>query len=140
MAEIVYTGSRKYAAVTPMCCGLSRQKVDFRTLQRVAATLQWDGPEDFSLNVIRMDDEKRRADALSIPVMHAPLEGFIAQRDVFTQELATVFPCLPPHKITAAQRAGMRAWHEAEAARLKSKNPALAQWSEQMQGHFSRLS
>ena len=116
MIQIVPIGGCKYVAATPLCLGFSSvPNVSVYTLRRLASRLSWDGPEDFALNVIRMDDEKQRADALSIPVGHAPLEGFIAQRDVFTQELVSAFPCVPSSQITVEQRAGMRAWYDQQA-------------------------
>lgn len=133
MIEIVPIGGCKYVAATPLCLGFSSvPSADAYTLRRVASSLSWEGPEDFALNVVRMDDEERCAEALSIPVAYAPLEGFIAQRDVFTQELVSAFPCIPAHQITVEQRSGMRAWDDAEAVKMKTKNPALSQWLERM--------
>ena len=133
MIEVLPISGCRYIAATPECCGFtSIFAVSAYTLRKVASGLTWQGPEDFALCVTRIQDEKRCAEALSIPVMYAPLDGFIAQRDVFTQEMVSSFPCVPAHQITVEQRGGMRAWYDAEAARLKTKNPALSQWLERM--------
>lgn len=137
MIEIVPIGGCKYLAATPLSLGFSSvPNADVYTLRRIASSLSWEGPEDFALNVIRISDETRRAEALSIPVAHAPLEGFIAQRDVFTQELVSAFPCVPAHQITVEQRSGMRAWYDVEVEKMRKKNPALAQWSEKMRARL----
>lgn len=133
MIEIIPIGGCKYVAATPICCGFSAvPNLRGYTLRKIAANLIWESAEDFSLNVIRMEDEKRCAEALSIQSPHAPLEGFIAQRNVFTQELASTFPCVPPHQITAEQRGAMRSWFDSEAEKMRKKNPMVAQWSEAM--------
>jgi hypothetical protein len=107
-------------------------------LTRRGPFMQWSGPEDFALNALHMQRESQRKGALSIKSPPAPMSGFIAQRAEFAKEMAPQ-PCAPLHKITDAQLRHLRDWHGTEAAKEKSKSPALANWHERSRGALEKM-